>query len=201
MKTPRNRRPAALSLLVPLSLAAATLAAPPPAGAQKVVSDGFLCCNLRVSGSWASDANDPRSGGRVLPVGSKVVGLTYGSAQVDVEIEGTKVSIGNDYSRNLPMEQFAARWIVPKDPTADLRRWPAKTQQAIKGGRLMRGMERKQVLMAVGWPTLRNTPNVEDPVWTFPAANGYTYKVIFDENWRVKAIDASEETKALVMMP
>lgn len=195
---PRRRAPsAALSILPALACALAAV----PAAAQKAVADGYLCCNLRVNGGWASDLNDPRSGGRVMPLGSKVVGLTYGTAQVDVEIDGAKVSLGNDYSRNLPMEQFAARWIVARDPTPEMRGWSSKMQQAVKGGRLMRGMERRQVLMAVGWPTLRNTPNIEDPVWSYPAANGYTYKVVFDEHWRVKAIDASEETKALVMMP
>ena len=185
------------------SLATLAVALPGIAAAQtpKVVKDGYLCCNLRVSGTWASDRNDPRSGGRVLPAGSKIIGLTYGSQQINVEIDGTKITIGNDYSRTLPMEQFTERWILDKDPTADMRGWPAKLQQAVKGGRLMKGMDRKQVLMAVGWPTASNTPNIEDPVWTFPAANGYTYKVVFDERWRVKAIDADEATKAVVMMP
>jgi hypothetical protein len=171
------------------------------ATAQKVVKDGYLCCNLRVSGTWASDLNDPSSGGRVLPAGSKVVGLTYGSRHLDVEIGGEKISIGNDYSRTLTMEQFADRWIVAKDPTAGMRAWSARMRQAVKGGRLMKGMDRNQVLMSVGWPTARNTPNVEDPVWTFHASNGYTYKVVFDERWRVKAIDADGPTKAAVMMP
>lgn len=185
------------------AFAALVFAAPGPAAAQtqKLPPDGYLCCNLRVSGTWASDRNDPRSGGRVLPFGSKVIGLGWGSTQVDVEIDGIKISIGNDYSRALPMEQFAARWIVPKDPSAEMRGWSAKMQQAVKGGRLMKGMDRRQVLMAVGWPTVSNTSNIEDPVWTYPASNGYTYKVVYDEHWRVKAIDADEATKAVVMMP
>jgi len=183
------------------TFAAIAFAWPGISAAQKVPADGYLCCNLRVSGTWASDYNDPRSGGRVLPVGSKVIGLAFGSTQVDVEIEGTKISIGNDYSRVFPIEQFAARWIVPKDPAAELRGLSPKMQQAIKGARLMKGMDRKHVLMAVGWPTASNTPNTEDPIWTYPAANGYTYKVVFDERWRVKAIDADEATKRVVMMP
>jgi hypothetical protein len=184
------------------TLTAVVAALPGAAAAQtKVVKDGFLCCNLRVNGTWASDRNDPRSGGRIMPTGAKVVGLTYGSRQIDVEIDGTKVSIGNDYSRTLTMEQFAERWILTKDPTIEMKGWPAKIQQAIKGGRLMRGMDRKQVLMAVGWPTTSNTANIDDPVWTFPSSTGHIYKVIFDERWLVKAIDADEATKTAVLMP
>lgn len=182
-------------------LAILATAGPLPGAAQRVPADGYLCCNLRLNGTWASDYNDPRSGGRVLPAGSKVIGLAYGSTRIDVEIDGVKNTIGNDYSRIIPMDQFAARWIVPKDPTVEMKKWSARLQQAIKGARLMKGMDRQQVRMAVGWPTASNTPNIDDPVWTYPAANGYTYKVVFDERWTVKAIDADEATKRVVMMP
>lgn len=174
----------------------------PTAGAQTMVpKDGYLCCNLRLNGLWASDANSPRSGGRLLKPGTKVIGLAYGSTQVDVEVEGTKISIGNDYSRALPMDQFAARWIVPKDPTPALQTWSAKVQQAVKAGRVTRGMNRQQVLMSLGWPTASSTPNIDDPVWNFTASNGYTYKVVFDEKWLVKAVDADAETKKHVLLP
>lgn len=167
------------------------------AAAGKVPKDGYLCCNLRSNGSWASDANDPRSGGQMLPAGTKVIGMAYGVYQVDVEIDGRKVALGNDYSRDLTIESFAQRWIVPTDPRKDLSAWSAKTQQAVKAGRVMKGMNRKQVLMSLGYPTSRATPNLDDPIWTY---NG-GYKVIFDEKWIVKAIDADDHTKKLVVMP
>ena len=166
--------------------------------AQTVVpKDGYLCCNLRVNGAWASDANNQRSGGTLMPAGTKVIGMAYGSSQVDVEIAGKKVSIGNDYSRNLTIQAFAERWIVPKDPRAALRDWSPKVQQAVKAGRVMKGMNRKQVLMSVGWPNTGSTPNIDDPVWNYPAG----FKVIFNERWAVKAIDADDYVKSLVVMP
>lgn len=191
----------------PTRLCAAALAAlaasvPAAAGAQTVVpKDGYLCCNLRLNGLWASDANAPRSGDRILRPGTKVIGLAYGSAQVDVEVEGAKISIGNDYSRSLPMDQFAARWIVPKDPTAALQSWSAKVQQAVRAGRVTPGMNRNQVLMSLGWPTATSTPNIDDPVWNYTASNGYAYKVVYDVNWLVKAVDADAETKKHVLLP
>ena len=190
---PRLRAAALAALAASVALAA---------GAQTVVpKDGYLCCNLRLNGVWASDANAPRSGDRILRPGTKVIGLAYGSAQLDVEVEGTKISIGNDYSRSIPMDQFAARWIVPKDPTAALKTWSAKVQQAVKAGRVTRGMNRQQVLMSLGWPTATSTPNIDDPVWSYTASNGYAYKVVYDENWLVKAVDADAETKKHVLLP
>jgi hypothetical protein len=167
------------------------------AGTTAVPKDGFLCCNLRVSGSWASDANNQRSGGMLMPAGTRVIGMAYGSSQVDVEIGGKKVSIGNDYSRDMTIQAFAQRWIVAKDPREALRDWSPRVQQAVKAGRVMKGMNRKQVLMSLGWPTTGSTPNIDDPVWNYPAG----FKVIFNERWAVKAIDADDATKKQVVMP
>jgi hypothetical protein len=172
------------------------------ASAQVVVpKDGYLCCNLRLNGTWASDANSPRSGDRILKPGAKVIGLAYGSTQVDVEIDGTKISIGNDYSRNIPMDQFAKRWILPTNPATALATWTPRTQQAVKAGRVVNGMNRKQVLTSLGWPTATSTPNIDDPVWSYTASNGSAYKVVFNEAWLVKAVDTDAATKKLVVLP
>ena len=167
------------------------------AGPTLVPKDGYLCCNLRVSGTWASDANSHRSGGTVLPAGTRVIGMAYGASQVDVEIGGKKMSIGNDYSRDMTIQAFANRWIVQKDPREALNGWSPKVQQAVRAGRVMKGMNRKQVLMSLGWPTTGSTPNIDDPVWNYQTG----FKVIFNESWAVKAIDADDYVKKLVVMP
>ena len=188
--------------LAVLALAAlATFSTATTTFAQMVPKDGFLCCNLRVNGNWASDSNAPRSGDRVLKAGTKVIGLAYGTTQLDVEIEGQKVTISNDYSRSLSMTEFAERWIAPKDPTPALKTWTPRIQQAVRAGRITNGMNRKQVLMSVGWPTATATPNLDDPVWTYTASNGYAYKVVFNEAWLVKAVDADQATKGAVLLP
>ncbi len=182
-------------------LVTAVSSAPALAQAPKVPSDGYLCCNLHVNGAWASDANAPGKGGRVLAPGTKVVGLAFGTAQVDVEVKGEKISIGNDYSRTVPMEAFAERWIVPKDPQPTIAKLSPRLQQAIKAGRITNGMNRKQVLMSLGWPTATSTPNLEDPVWNYTASNGSRYKVVFNPAWLVKAVDSDAETKKAVLLP
>ena len=197
----RKERPSRLlaGLVALGSTWALTAAAQEPT--QKVPKDGYLCCNLRLNGTWASDANTPQSGVRLLPAGSRVIGLAYGSQQVDVEIDGHKISIGNDYSRTLTIEEFARRWIVPKNPTAGMDTWPPRVRQAIKATRVAKGMSRKQVLMSLGWPTASNTPNLDNPIWQYRASNGSDYKVVFNEHWLVKAIDADDATKKFVLLP
>jgi hypothetical protein len=81
-----------------------------------VLAPGYLCCNLRSDGTWASDSNYRDSGKKVLPFGTRVVPLDFGRNRINVEMDGVKQSIGNDYSRDLTPEQFAARWIVRGNP-------------------------------------------------------------------------------------
>jgi hypothetical protein len=197
----RTRRDPMKFALLSLALVAAGAAFSVRAQGTQVPNDGYLCCNLHVNGTWASDANAPRQGDRVLPAGTRVTGLAYGSAQIDVEVQGQKISIGNDYSRAIPMNAFANRWIVPKNPLVSLRAWSPKVQQAVKAGRITQGMSRKQVLMSLGWPTATSTPNLEDPVWQYTARNGTSFKVVFNPAWLVKAVDTDAETKKVVLLP
>ena len=44
--------------------------------------EGFLCCNLRTDGSWASDSNYAESGKRIIPVGTPVRVTGYGRYRV-----------------------------------------------------------------------------------------------------------------------
>lgn len=171
------------------------------AAAQVVPKDGYLCCNLRLNGTWASDANAPRSGDRVLKPGTKIIGLALGASQIDVEVEGRRISIGNDDSRSLSMDEFAQRWIVPKDPTTAMKGWTPRITQAVQAGRVTPGMNRKQVLMSLGWPTARSTPNLADPVWNYTASNGVAFKVVFNPAWLVKAVDTDAATRSAVLLP
>ena len=53
------------------------------------------------------------------------------------------------------------------------------------------------LLTPLGWPSSSITPNIDDPVWNYRGG----YKVIFNERWQVKAIDADDYTKSLVVLP
>src|ERR1700752_4313104 len=65
--------------------------------------EGFLCCNLRTDGSWASDSNYAESGKRIIPVGTPVRVTGYGRYRVLIEVNGGKQAIGNDYSRDIDL--------------------------------------------------------------------------------------------------
>ncbi len=92
---------------------------------------GFLCCNMRTDGSWITDINYDESGKRIIPAGTPIKVTGYGHYRVKVDINGKSQAIGNDYSRDLTLDEFAKRYVVADDPAAKIAAYPKKIQDAI----------------------------------------------------------------------
>ncbi|NML18541.1 outer membrane protein assembly factor BamE domain-containing protein [Azohydromonas caseinilytica] len=182
--------------------AAALLVAALPlaATAQSLPDPGYLCCNMRTSGNWISDINYASSGTRVIPAGTPVTPTGFGRYRVHVTIEGTPQDIGNDYSRELDMGVFARRYVVPDNPAAAIAKMPRKVRQAIQSARVMPGMTREQVLMAVGYPITSENPNLNARVWRYWLSRTQEFQVVFDARNRVGEVIADPQTRALAVM-
>ena len=102
-----------------------------PSAHAQAPTDGFLCCNMRTDGSWISDSNYQESGKRIIPFGTPVKYKGLGRYRVHIEVEGKSQAIGNDYSRDVPLEAFARRYIVSEDPKAKVSRASPKIRGAL----------------------------------------------------------------------
>lgn len=160
--------------------------------------DGFLCCNMRTTGDWISDSNYNDSGQRVVPLGTPTKVTGYGRYRVLVTIDGKRQAIGNDYSRDISLENFAKRYVVTEDPRAKLATYPAKQRDAIQAGLVSRGMTRDQVLMSVGYPIASENPRLEAPTWRYWISSFSEFQVAFDDAGRVKDVVADPTVKRLV---
>jgi len=178
-------------LCIAIGAAAQTAAAQ---SAPVVPKEGFLCCNMRTDGDWISDINYEESGKRVIPFGTPVKFLDYGRYRVYVEIQGKRQGLGNDYSRDLSREQFAARYIVTADPRKQAAKASPKIRKAIESARLTKRMTRAQVLMAVGYPVSSENPDLKSHIWRFWLGSFSPFTVAFDEAGRVKAVEADAQT-------
>lgn len=187
-------------MFVRLALCGALAAAVPATLLAQTLPEGYLCCNLRTDGKWISDINYAESGKHILAVGTPVKATGYGRYRVYVDIDGGKQAIGNDYSRDLAMEAFAQRYVVPADPKQKLASYPAKVREAITSARLMPGMTREQVLMAVGYPISSENPQLDAKIWRFWLTSFSEFQVVFDGKDRVKEITADPQTRNLVVM-
>lgn len=181
-------------------LAAALLAASAGALAQEKY-DGYLCCNMRSDGSWISHSNYAENGKRVVPVGTPVSVTGYGRHRVNVRIDGERQAIGNDYSRDIGLADFARRYVVTEDPAAKIAGYPAKIQDAIKRAKITPGMTREQVLMALGYPISSENPDLGADLWRYWMSSFAEFQVQFDGSGRVREITTDANTRNLVWVP
>ena len=186
-------------MLTVATLVALTGLASAPAFAQPTY-DGYLCCNLRTDGSWASDSNYAESGKRIVPAGTPTRVTGYGRNRVQIDVAGSKQAIGNDYSRDLDLGTFAQRWVVQADPNAKIAGYPPKIREAIRSARLTRGMTRDQVFMAVGYPISSENPHLDAPVLRYWISSFGEYQVVFDNAGRVREVTTDPQTRNLVVL-
>jgi hypothetical protein len=161
---------------------------------------GFLCCNMRSDGAWISDSNYAESGKYLVPYGTPVKITGYGRYRVFVELEGKRQALGNDYSRDLSMEVFARRYVVPTDPRADAAATSDKIRTAIDSARVTRGMTRAQVLIALGYPITSENPHLDGKRWRYWRWTLSPFVVHFGDNQLVTRVEGGAETLEAVLL-
>jgi hypothetical protein len=161
---------------------------------------GFLCCNMRTDGSWISDINYDENGKKIIPAATPIKVTGYGHYRVKVDINGKSQAIGNDYSRDLTLEEFAKRYVVSDDPAAKIATYPRKIQDAIAHAQIVLGMTREQVLMSVGYPVSSENHNLADKTWRFWLSSFQEFRVRFDDSGRVTDVEGDGDAKSRVLL-
>ncbi|MDQ7975581.1 MAG: outer membrane protein assembly factor BamE [Rhodocyclaceae bacterium] len=152
------------------ALLAATLGLGACAVSIKPPITGYTCCNLHPSYDWVSSNNVLSS--QFVAAGEPA---TYDSIKRGYYVYGTiggqYISLRDDNARS---SEDTMRWvrkiIVDKDPLIELATWPARTQAAVRSGKVVPGMTRQQVLMALGHPSPADTPNLASGTWHYWSA-------------------------------
>lgn len=162
---------------------------------------GFLCCNLRTTGSKISDINYDEQGTRMVAAGTPLRITGYEQRWTSVDLNGKPQRIMNDYSRDIAPIPFAQRYVVTEDPKLKLAGYPEKTRNAIMASKVIPGMTREQVVMAMGYPVTSENPRFDAPVWRFWLDSWTEFQVSFDPSGTVKAVTADPATLARVTIP
>lgn len=180
------RRPAALALLsgaaALLLSACAALPIDPPIS-------GHTCCNLRLEHGWISSNNV--QGGTVIPAGEPV---RLQSIKKQFYVYGTlgsaEVAFRDDNARN---EHETLDWlrqvVVSQDPRIEFNSWPAEVRQAVRAAKVMPGMTRAQVRMALGPPSRSDTPDPKAKVWRYwTALEDLPVDLLFGDDGRLASL-------------
>lgn len=125
---------------------------------------GYACCNLRHTGEWISDQGSGEQA--FIPLGTRVLVRNVEGYRAEIEAGEKPYVMGLDYGRKLEKTaEWVDKLVVLQDPSERLAKYPANVRTAIEAGRLLTGMTREQVLMAVGYPSTYDTPKLDATPW------------------------------------
>lgn len=158
---------------------------------------GYSCCNLRYSGDWVSDM----SSGELpfIPLGTQLLVREVDGTRANVEAGDKSYRFGHDYGR---AQEKTTEWIdklvVLDDPASKLAKFPANIRAAIEAGKILKGMTKEQLIMAMGYPATSDTPKLEAATWKYYWSR-YPIVIHWDSG-RVSKIEGRPEivAKALV---
>jgi len=162
---------------------------------------GYTCCNMRHEGAgyWINELH--YTGWPIIPVGSDVAITDYGRYRARATIRGKSMYIGQDYTRSqIALEEYIDRLVVKEDPKIRIATFPPDIQTAIKKGKVMLGMTREQVVMAVGYPLMAENPDFDAPMWRMWVSSFGEYQLIFGRDGTVKEIVASEYIRNIAIL-
>jgi hypothetical protein len=169
-----------IALVGLVALVAACKQAAPPGLLQEYQSRSLMtCCNIHYETNEINDAN--YFVGSTLPAGTPVQVQAMTGNSVTFTADGRTLTMVHSYgSAQESMQQWVSKILVPDDPKAKLATFPRSAQDAIREGRVEKGMTKDQVIMSLGFPPAHRTASVSDNEWTYWYNRWVTYKVQFD---------------------
>lgn len=151
----------------------------------------YICCNLRPSNGDISDANWYESASLLntpsgaLPFGTAVTVTDVGRKAFKIHTSDYgDFTVYHAYGTE-DLGSYMQKLLVREDPKEIVRGFPQEIQDAIFEGRILKGMTKQQVLMAIGYPPTHRTPGIAANEWTYWANRWRTYKLQFDRDGRL----------------
>lgn len=171
-----------IAIVVALVTIAGCKAAAPPEVLREYQSRSLMtCCNMHYETDEITDAN--YFVGTMLPLGTPVQVQAMGSDSITLLAAGHQLTLYHRYGKEQePLQTYLDKLLVTQDPKQRLASFPRSAQQAIREGRVERGMTREQVLMSLGYPPTHRTSSTTANEWTYWYNRWVTYKVQFDDH-------------------
>jgi len=164
--------------------------APPRAARMATLQSGYACCNLRYDGDQIKDSNLGQLPFIAAGTPVRVKTIDDNVAQVDVDGRPMRMVLENRGAETI--QQWLARIVVGEDPRTRLAAFPPAVRDAIRAGKLAKGMTREQVIMAVGYPQTSDKLPLDGPHWRYWWSGFSPYYVYWSRD-KVSRIDGQGE--------
>jgi hypothetical protein len=128
--------------------------------------------------------------GGLIPVNTQVSLLSMDTKRIMIRLDGggPEITIENAHRHTGEDIQQAFRKILGKQKV-DLSRFDKSEQENILNGQVERGMSRKAVLTAIGYPPPATTPSLAANDWTYWASRYDRFIVRFRDDKVVDIVD------------
>ncbi len=154
------------------------------------LQSGYACCNLRYDGDQIKDSNLGQLPFIAAGTPIRVKTIDDYVAQVDVDGRPMRLVLENRGAETI--QQWLARLVVGEDPRTRLAAFPPAVREAIRAGKLAKGMTREQVIMAVGYPQTSDKLPLDGPHWRYWWSGFSPYYVYWSRD-KVSRIDGQGE--------
>lgn len=142
---------------------------------------GYACCNLTISDGWVSSHNV--QGGAFIRAGEPVR-LTSIKRQYYVygTVSDGDIGFREDNGKNeADTLEWLGRIVVAEDPRRQIVTWASEVRGAVLAAKVMVGMNRHQVLTALGPPSRTDTPDLRGSTWRYwTAVDDEPVDLLFD---------------------
>lgn len=151
---------------------------------------GYACCNLHYEGDLIKDSNLGQL--PFVAAGTPIRVRAIDGYVAEVDIDGRPMRLVLENRGTETIQQWLARIVVAEDPRTKLAVFPPAVREAIKAGKLVKGMTREQVIMAVGYPQTSDKLPLDGPHWRYWWSGFSPYYVYWSRD-KVSRIDGQGE--------
>jgi hypothetical protein len=184
-------------------MASVGLAKPEPApvgadGQPAFPRQGYACCDLHYDKDWINDGNYAEL--PMIPAGTPIEVVSYGRQRAAVKVDGKPMRLGHDYGRDQEsLDAWVNKIVIKDDPRGRISAYPAAIQEAIRQGKVMIGMSREQVIVAVGYPLTSENISLDAAQWRMWRSSHGEYQLNFSRDGHLTSVTGDDSVTGLIV--
>jgi hypothetical protein len=153
----------------------------------------YTCCNVRYERERVAERNLQQ--GSLLPAGTRVRIDEIRKNRITFKPDGAPILMLVFVGREgyLSLDEYLERLFVTEDQRPAIEQLPKDVSSAVRQARVLPGMTRDQVLMALGYPPVDLTPVLSSPNWRYFLTRREVLEVFFESDTVVRV---SQQTDA-----
>jgi len=139
----------------------------------------------------ASYANftDPGAGHVIIPAGTKIDNIKYGWRGFTFTYDGGNKKVTFEFQKKrmgMSMEEYVEK--ITSDKPVKYTKLSKKDKKGIADGKAYKGMTKKGVMIALGYPAAHRTPSLDSNTWVYWGNRFRTIAVHFNDDGKVVQI-------------